>query len=575
VVFSDTYISELDAQLLVDSVGSSQAGYAASFTTTTDRVGQVRVSHAAEPPAPSSDPVDGSSSPPPTASSDDGEKVTDGTSQVSETYEILHLPNSASPSSRYLCAIPVLAPPEPLNTTANELAKAEEARELSRAQARGWELMSGLDGSCLYFVSGWWSYSFCYNRDIVQFHALPNQLDRHGLPVRDPDTQDYVLGKVAPQIQKQLNGQRKDAVGADEKPSDADLGQESQTRPDAGDAATRPSSSSTLSPPNTEVAVKGDQRYLVQRLDGGTICDLTGRERTIEVQYHCLPNAQADRIGWIKEVTTCTYLMVINTPRLCQDVAFLPPKETRAHPISCRSIVSSDEDIEEWHRRKAAEALEIMGVNPATGNPLKQGGKGKGSKGSAHTYSQYQGINIGGIVVGGRQSILTNDANEPINPLPVPRGYVAGQRPGAPLVEVLVSSASKAEGGEIQVLTDEELEKMALDPAVVEELWKKLQEMAGDNGWKLEMVEIPGQMAEIRGIIDNEDGDEDGEGVPAAAKGAKGPKGNSGKQTTGKEKFGKGQSGGKTNKKPKKKVVQDDDDGNDEGSQERFFKEEL
>ena len=96
---------------------------------------------------------------------------------------------------RYLCSIPVIQPPGPENQTANELAKAEEVRELRRAAVHGWELLGELEDSCLYFMSGWWSYSFCNNREIVQFHAMaavPN-----GQPPRpDPHTQEYVLGRV-------------------------------------------------------------------------------------------------------------------------------------------------------------------------------------------------------------------------------------------------------------------------------------------------------------------------------------------------------------------------------------------
>jgi protein OS-9 len=33
-----------------------------------------------------------------------------------------------------------------------------------------------------------------------------------------------------------------------------------------------------------KLAVKGQSRYLVQHLAGGTVCDLTGEERSIEVQ---------------------------------------------------------------------------------------------------------------------------------------------------------------------------------------------------------------------------------------------------------------------------------------------------
>jgi protein OS-9 len=197
------------------------------------------------------------------------------------------------PPHRYLCAIPVIEPPSPENQTATELAKAEEARELGRAAASGWNLLSQLEDTCLYFMSGWWSYRFCNNREIVQFHALPST-PMGKPPQRDPHAAEYVLGQ-------------------------ASLPETSETH------TTSSSSGTDDEKPPAELQVKGDQRYLVQKLEGGTICDLTGRARTIEVQYHCVPGMQNDRIGWIKEVTICAYVMVVNTPRLCDDVAFLPP----------------------------------------------------------------------------------------------------------------------------------------------------------------------------------------------------------------------------------------------------------
>ncbi|UZP40038.1 hypothetical protein NXS19_007854 [Fusarium pseudograminearum] len=145
------------------------------------------------------------------------------------------------PPNEYLCSIPILQSPEAENKTANELAKAEEARELTRATASGWELLSELEDSCLYFMSGWWSYSFCNNREIVQFHALPS-IPNGQPPKRDPHTMEFTLGRVP-------------AVPASAAHQAKMKGQEA--------------------PPPAELQVKGDQRYLVQRLEGGTICDLT------------------------------------------------------------------------------------------------------------------------------------------------------------------------------------------------------------------------------------------------------------------------------------------------------------
>jgi len=233
-----------------------------------------------------------------------------------ELYQVMWLEEK-----RFLCTIPLVAPPPPMNATERELSKVEEERELARATTRGWELLSDLDGKCLYFVSGWWSYSFCHNREIRQFHQLPPQHSNQWPPAEDTETQSYVLGQVSP---------------------------EASTNLDKGEG--------------TELQATGELRFLVQKMGGGTLCDLTGKERKIEVQFHC--NSQGtDRIGWIKEVSICCYLMVVYTPRLCNDVAFLPPRENRANSVTCKQIMNP-EQIDEYYQKKAkleqADALKLL-----------------------------------------------------------------------------------------------------------------------------------------------------------------------------------------------------------------------
>ncbi|KAI0025948.1 glucosidase II beta subunit-like protein-domain-containing protein [Xylariomycetidae sp. FL0641] len=440
VVFSESYISELDAQALIESSDPSHPAYDARLTSQTDLASGVR----------------------PATEGQDG--TAEHRANVAESYEIMSVP-----PQRYLCAIPVIEPPPAPNKTATELAQAEEARELARASEHGWDLINGLDGNCLFYMSGWWSYRFCYGHEVLQFHAVPASV-KSGPPVRDPTTAEFVLGRVP----------------------DPHLTSRSSRRGQTNSQQTEHEQPAGAAPPNTELQVKGDQRYLVQKMNDGTLCDLTGRERTIEVQYHCSPGSTQDRIGWIKEVTTCAYLMVVNTPRLCADVAFQPPKEERANIISCRAIVPESQQAE-WHARKTYEAQAAM-------------------VGQANEAAAKAPTTIGGVVIGGRQ-LLGNgeDGKEPPKLAP-PRNF---QRNGNinPLVEVVAQGSSKDEGGKVDVLTDEELAKLDLSPEIIEELKRELQKLAGDRGWKLEVVEVEGDPREIRGIVDSdeEDYDEDGQ----------------------------------------------------------------
>ncbi|KAI1453148.1 glucosidase II beta subunit-like protein-domain-containing protein [Annulohypoxylon moriforme] len=477
VTFSESYISENEAQALVKRSNPSHPDYDADFPSQTDLASNVRA-------AKDNYDVDDSSN-----------ANSNGPQKVSESYEIMTM----SPN-RYLCAIPIIEPPPAPNKTAAELAKAkessepaeaEEARELARASAHGWDLISGLDGNCIYYMSGWWSYKFCYGQEVVQFHALPASV-KSGPPVRDIKIAEYVLGRVP----DPHSTSRSSRNGQPNSPNDK------------GQSAPTP-------PPNTELQVKGDQRYLVQKMGDGTICDLTGKERTIEIQYHCSPGSTQDRIGWIKEVSTCAYLMVVNTPRLCADVAFQPPKEERANIISCRAIVSEAERAD-WHAQKTLEAQAAM-IDQMREN-LKAP------------------ITIGGVVVGGRRMLGDGEDGQEAHRLAPPRNF---RNPNiAPLVEVVAKGSSKEEGSKVDILTDEELARLNLSPEMVEELKKELQKLAGDRGWKLEVVETPGDPREIRGVVDT---DEDGEGEEEEEK-------KSGSEDKGEE---------------------------DTGSEEKFFKEEL
>jgi protein OS-9 len=172
---------------------------------------------------------------------------------------------------RYLCSIPVIPEEVPQNSTATaEQVKAEEEKELMRAADRGWELLDGMQGECIYFLSGWWSYSFCYKDEVKQFHQLPPS---RGVPiyppVEDTSVKSYVLGRFK-------GGKKKG------KESRKTLGREEGSKEEnvVDDEGKDEGRGVVLS----KLETKGSTRYMVQKLSGGTECDLTGRERKIEVQ---------------------------------------------------------------------------------------------------------------------------------------------------------------------------------------------------------------------------------------------------------------------------------------------------
>jgi hypothetical protein len=147
---------------------------------------------------------------------------------------------------------------------------------------------------------------------VKQFHALPpgNSIPLYP-PVEDPTTESYILGQTP----------------AYERHSDAEIYGHPPSQLDEG---------------LTSVDAVGEQRYLVQKMGGGTWCELIKRNRKIEVQFQCDPSG-GDRIAWIQEISTCNYLLVIHTPKLCNDLAFVPVKRVGegegVHEIVCHRLV--------------------------------------------------------------------------------------------------------------------------------------------------------------------------------------------------------------------------------------------
>jgi protein OS-9 len=374
---------------------------------------------------------------------------------------------------RYLCSIPIIHPSAPENETANELARAAEAREQSRAAAHGWNLLSELEETCLYFGSGWWTYSFCNNREIVQYHALPAPPSADKPPKRDPRTAAFTLGRE-PAIPAQ-HRQRASVDGGAE--------------------------SEAAKPLPAELQITGDhQRYLVQKLERGDVCDLTGRERTIEVQYQCKLGLPHDKIGYIKEVTICAYLMVIYTPRLCNDVAFLPREEPRANPINCQLVV---------HDVNAAKPALLDATIPNTQDRKTETGDATEGEEVDASAKQEEPINIGGILVGARNVLSAGDeAGKPPTKLNPPSSYFPAAKKGKKTTAVVARGASTEDGGKVEVLSKAEIEELGLSFEVIEEMREQLEKLSAGKGWKLEVVQEEGGERELRGWIYGLDGEE-------------------------------------------------------------------
>ncbi|KAK5691522.1 Protein OS-9 [Elasticomyces elasticus] len=437
---------------------------------------------------------------------------------------------------RYICSIPQIAPPPLAGSAAaanDTLTKLEEQKALELATERGWELLSAMQNNCVYFISGWWSYRFCYGGGVKQFHQLPPS---RGVPVyppvEDPTVAGYMLGSYQT-VDGGEGGDNKEGSAHEAEASDVDR---------ALDVSEGSKASHTYSG-RGELVQRGESRYLVQRLDGGTTCDLTGKPRRIEVQFHCNPST-SDRISLIKETSTCAYLMVIQTPRLCNDVAFLPPQKDQPNEISCAPVIA-DEEVEDYEhdltiiRRADAEAriLAADAAKRAASEPTL-GGESAPTEGYTDTKVQI----VGDIRIGAHQLVPAGTKIEK-------SAIVGGGK------ETYIDTIASSDG---KVLGDEAIKKLGLgSPEAVAKLRKELERVAGGERWKLDVIDTP-RGREYRGII----GDEDEE----KKEGGEGKKSKSKKAKSADAKAGDGSAS---------EQEESESEAEQEGSEEEYYKEEL
>lgn len=83
----------------------------------------------------------------------------------------------------------------------------------------------------------------------------------------------------------------------------------------------------------------GRSNYLKQEWGSGTLCDLNGIARSTKVEYHCAAEEKVYyiliKIVSVREISTCRYKLVINTPRLCSELAFVKQKVFVSSKIVC------------------------------------------------------------------------------------------------------------------------------------------------------------------------------------------------------------------------------------------------
>ncbi|KAG0264898.1 Protein OS-9 [Actinomortierella ambigua] len=221
---------------------------------------------------------------------------------------------TSSDGQRWACDIP--EPPE--ETKAPEpvkLSTAELEKEESRLIQQGLELLYATKDACVFLTiqRNYWTYQFCYKDRIEQYHLAQDGKK----VVKLGDT--YTLARF-----------KSNAEESADSPANA-----------AQKSLQKPSKLSTSS--RTSIKEGYDRKQLVQEWSGGTTCDLTKKPRKATIHYQCDPGLLKDEITMVNEPATCVYTIVISSPRLCKEPAFVPVPQPEAAVVECRPVISDEQ----------------------------------------------------------------------------------------------------------------------------------------------------------------------------------------------------------------------------------------
>ena len=179
----------------------------------------------------------------------------------------------------YRCVLPKLPEEE---KEGEGTAALETAAAASRVLEPGLAL-AGLKANCLYRMEGWWTYEFCFGVGVKQFHHDQQSGAR---------VSEFVMGRY----------------------------------------------DSTVS----RLVVDGEGKQVRQRYVGGTVCDLSGQPRSVEVRYLCndKPNG-ITFVGELQEPATCQYSLAVLTPLVCDLLGVKTATKAAAPVIYCNPVDTS------------------------------------------------------------------------------------------------------------------------------------------------------------------------------------------------------------------------------------------
>lgn len=209
------------------------------------------------------------------------------------------VPMASHDGKRYKCFLPVeetktMKSMLPQNAT-NVIIESERRIKPKEPD----ELLEVLKDQCFYRHEGWWSYEFCYHGKIRQVHVDDDKV-----------IQEFVLGEFDD-----------DATAAYHENITSELVDDDHHVKDIS------------------------KRYHVHLYTNGTVCDLTDTPRETEVRFVC--SEPTVLISSVKEISSCRYVVTIQSPMLCKNPLFQEEKRTlsiHCNELPARAESSAEDD---------------------------------------------------------------------------------------------------------------------------------------------------------------------------------------------------------------------------------------
>ena len=178
----------------------------------------------------------------------------------------------------------------------NEHSNSEKTALLTKTLNQGVKtIFDKLNERCIFYQAGFWIYEYCPGIEFVQFHGRVNT--KTGEIVNRDESLVYRLGKPKANVEEREFELLYDDVGY----------------------------------------------YISETIGSGDICDVTGAERMVEIQYVCGgSNSGPSTIQWVRETKICVYEAQVTIPELC-NLELLAKNEDQknASPILCRMPAKS------------------------------------------------------------------------------------------------------------------------------------------------------------------------------------------------------------------------------------------